>query len=95
MVSQPVISPFAAFPAWRLNAGLSPHDPNRRWLHQGEYRSKSGAPVEILPSLVTIKRPDPGLEQPQLVVLYHYAMQVWDRSHYGSCSVLWHAELMV
>jgi hypothetical protein len=36
---------------------------------RGEYHSKSGTPVEILPPLVTIKLPVSGLEQPQLVVL--------------------------
>ena len=38
------------------------------------------------PPLHTIKPSVPNLEQTQLVVLCHYSMRVWDRSHYGS----WH-----
>ena len=43
-------------------------------------------PAGIGNPLVTLKLPVPGLDKPQLVVLCHYAMRVWDRSHYGS----WH-----
>jgi len=57
-----------------------------RWLKGGGYRSRSGLEVTVLPPLCTIKVPLPGLGRHQVVVLCHYAMRVWDRSHYGS----WH-----
>jgi len=65
---------------------LVPGGHDKRWILQGEYCSKSGYSVKILPPLVTIKLPISGLEKRQLVVLCHYSMRVWDRSHYGS----WH-----
>ena len=72
----------------RLNGILSliPGGHDKRWIQKGEYSSKSGYPITILPPLNTIKLSIPGLGQPQLVVLCHYSMRVWDRSHYGS----WH-----
>ena len=52
--------------------------------------SRSGHPVEVCPPLVSLKFPGLGQEQnsrhPQIIVLCHYAMRVWDRSHYGA----WH-----
>ncbi|MEA3350694.1 MAG: phosphoesterase [Chloroflexota bacterium] len=73
---------------FRLNGRISviPGGHDKRWLRKGDYVSKSGHPVIILPSLHTIKLSMPNLEQPQLIVLCHYSMRVWDRSHYGS----WH-----
>jgi calcineurin-like phosphoesterase family protein len=47
----------------------------------------AGHPVEILPPLVSLEFPGLGDEKwPQVIVLCHYAMRVWDRSHYGA----WH-----
>jgi calcineurin-like phosphoesterase family protein len=60
------------------------HD--RRWIGKGTYRSGSGHTVSILPPLHTIKVSLPDSGQPQLIVLCHYSLRVWDRSHYGS----WH-----
>ncbi len=57
-----------------------------KWLRGEVYFSRSGHQVIILPLLHTIKVPHPNQDTPQLVVLCHYAMRVWDRSHYGS----WH-----
>jgi len=45
-----------------------------------------GCGVVILPPLLTIKIPLPDSGQSQLIVLCHYSLRVWDRSHYGS----WH-----
>jgi len=72
----------------RLNGMISivPGGHDKRWLRKGDYISKSSHPVTILPPLHTIKLSMPDLEQPQLIVLCHYSMRVWDRSHYGS----WH-----
>jgi calcineurin-like phosphoesterase family protein len=43
--------------------------------------------VQVLPPLVSLEFPEFTSEQdPQVIVLCHYAMQVWDRSNQGS----WH-----
>jgi calcineurin-like phosphoesterase family protein len=72
----------------RLNGMISliPGGHDKRLIRKGEYRSKSGYPVNILPPVYTIKLSIPDHEQLKLVVLSHYAMRVWDRSNYGS----WH-----
>lgn len=71
-----------------LNGKISiiPGGHDKRWIRQGEYRSKSGYPIKILPALQSIKLLIPDQELPKLVILCHYSMRVWDRSHYGS----WH-----
>ena len=60
------------------------HD--RKWLKGKEYFSRSDHPVTILPPLYTFSVSLPDEKHPQPIVLCHYAMRVWDRSHYGS----WH-----
>ncbi|MGD2156816.1 MAG: hypothetical protein PVG14_00145 [Anaerolineales bacterium] len=72
----------------RLNGMISliPGGHDKRWVRKGEYRSKSGYAIKILPPLYTIKLPILGRDQLKLIVLCHYSMRVWDRSHYGS----WH-----
>ena len=72
----------------RLNGRISviPGGHDKKWVSKGEYISKSGHPVVVLPPLLTIKLQASGVESPQIIVLCHYAMRVWDRSHYGS----WH-----
>ena len=70
----------------RLNGKISviPGGHDKRWVSKGEYISKSGYPVVVLSPLETVKVNISGITQ--LIVLCHYAMLVWDRSHYGS----WH-----
>jgi len=72
----------------RLNGKIYvvPGGHDNKWLGKDEYFTKSGHPVIILPPLYTLKTSLPEVEHPQLIVLCHYAMRVWDRSHYGS----WH-----
>ena len=72
----------------QLNGTISiiPGGHDKRWLHKWEYVPGLGQSVAILPPLHTIRLSISGLEQPQLIVLCHYSMRVWDRSHYGS----WH-----
>jgi calcineurin-like phosphoesterase family protein len=60
-----------------------------RWLSgfSADVTGRAGHPVEILPPLVSLELPElGGGNWPQVVVLCHYAMRVWDRSHYGA----WH-----
>jgi calcineurin-like phosphoesterase family protein len=68
------------------NIHVIPGGHDHRWLRKSTYRSGSGHPVSILPPLHTIKVPLPNNDQHQLIVLCHYSLRVWDRSHYGS----WH-----
>jgi calcineurin-like phosphoesterase family protein len=77
----------------RLNGRISviPGGHDKRWIRKGVYRSKSGDPVNIMPPLYTIKIPVPGHEQLQTIVLCHYSMRVWDRSHYGSWHLFGHS----
>jgi calcineurin-like phosphoesterase family protein len=70
---------------------LIPGGHDKRWIRQGEYRSKSDFPINILPALHTIKLAMPDQEKPKLVVLCHYSMRVWDRSHYGSWHLFGHS----
>lgn len=44
-----------------------------------------GYPITILPPLLSLELPDldTGV-YPQVIVLCHYALRVWDRSHYGA-----------
>ena len=60
------------------------HD--HRWIGKDTYTTGTGHPVQILPPLQTIKVTLPEPYQYQLIVLCHYSLRVWDRSHYGS----WH-----
>ena len=77
----------------RLNGRIHiiPGGHDHRWLGRQEYFSRSGHVVTILPPLKTIKVTLSGLDQPQLIVLCHYAMRVWDRSHYGSWHLFGHS----
>ena len=71
-----------------LNGRISvvPGGHDKQWAPKGVFLSKSGHPVVILPPLHTLKLSSAGRDKPHLIVLCHYAMRVWDRSHYGS----WH-----
>jgi len=79
---------------WQLNGKLRimPGSHDRRWLEHYKpddpaMHTAHGYPVELLPPLVSLEIPDLRDDRyPQVIVLCHYAMRVWDRSHYGS----WH-----
>ena len=65
---------------------IIPGGHDHRWLGRQTYHSRSNHPVLILPPLHTIKVSTSEVDKPQLIVLCHYSLRVWDRSHYGS----WH-----
>ncbi len=85
------IDVFAAC-AQKLNGRISilPGSHDHRWL--SEFRpdtiaSLSNYPVEVLRPLVSLEFPELGTGRyAQVIVLCHYAMRLWDRSHYGA----WH-----
>lgn len=68
---------------------LVPGGHDRRWLMGADgLRWK----VEVLPPLVTLEFPKLGSgKRPQVVVLCHYAMRTWDRSHHGSWMLYGHS----
>ena len=70
---------------------ITPGGHDHRWLEKSNYISGSGHPVVILPPLLTIKIPLPDSGQSQLIVLCHYSLRVWDRSHYGSGHLYGHS----
>jgi calcineurin-like phosphoesterase family protein len=70
-----------------------PGSHDERWLPKKlgpdtELRSLDGVPVEIMPPLLSLEFPSLSSDgqHPQVIVLCHYALRVWDRSHYGA----WH-----
>lgn len=68
---------------------IVPGGHDRRWLagFARNYTSWTGHPVEVLPPLVSLEYPALGNgKYPQVIVLCHFSMRVWDRSHYGA----WH-----
>lgn len=67
-----------------------------RWLpHASDLVSASEHRVKVLPPLCSLEiRRDPiGNEyvRPLVIVLCHYGMRVWDRSHYGSLHLYGHS----
>jgi len=76
----------------RLNGVIRvvPGGHDARWTRQARRDalvSALGDPVSILEPLVSLNTTPPDrLGGRQVVVLCHYAMRVWDRSHYGA----WH-----
>ena len=74
----------------RLNGKIRiiPGSHDWRWLEgfcDVKIQGASGHVVEVLPPLVSLEF-DRDDKYPLVIVLCHYAMRVWDRSHYGS----WH-----
>lgn len=67
----------------RIHVVPGGHD--RRWLRKGSAYSASSQRVKILPSLYTLT------VEKQAIVLCHYAMRVWDRSHYGAWQLHGHS----
>jgi calcineurin-like phosphoesterase family protein len=48
--------------------------------------------VQVVAPLVSVEFPEITVgEFPQVIVLCHYSMQVWDRSHYGSWHLFGHS----
>ena len=61
---------------------IIPGSHDYRWLKRAEYIWQVTG-TEILPPLVTLKL------EGQQIVLCHYAMRVWDKSHYNSWNLFY------
>ena len=75
------------FTKWakRLNGNIRilPGNMDRFWLQDFVASEK----VQVIPPLISLAFSQLGsVGQPQVIVLCHYSMQVWDRSNHGS----WH-----
>lgn len=70
---------------------IVPGGHDHRWLeyHDGPLYSKYSQ-VVILPNLWTLEIQTGG-KYPIVIAMCHYAMRVWDRSHYGSYHVYGHS----
>jgi calcineurin-like phosphoesterase family protein len=53
--------------------------------------SKNGQVVHFYPPLYSLQIKVVGKEYPLVIVLCHYAMRVWDRSHYNSYHLYGHS----
>lgn len=70
---------------------IIPGGHDHRWLKK---EMNIGCGIETLPQLYLIEidaYSDYSAEFPLLLVLCHYAMRVWDRSHYGSLHLFGHS----
>jgi calcineurin-like phosphoesterase family protein len=86
--------PFMSFVS-RLNGQINfvPGGHDYRWTpyaNRGEAKSKSGRSVFVLPALYTLEVSVID-DWPTVLVLCHYSLRVWDRSHYGSYHLYGHS----
>lgn len=83
----------------RLNGNIRivPGGHDHRWLEVWKLgthtvgASKSGYDVTVTEPLLTLEFPKVSGGYPDVVVLCHYAMRVWDRSHHGSYHLYGHS----
>lgn len=73
---------------------IIPGSHDRRWLDDFDpgdpYNiTLGGFPITILPSLVSLEFPNG--KHPRVLVLCHYAMYRWDRSHHGALHCFGHS----
>jgi calcineurin-like phosphoesterase family protein len=79
------------------NIYIQPGSHDSRWMEQFEQRAiyyeTGDFCFTMLPPLVSLEIEEDGnkKEYPDVVVLSHYAMRVWDRSHYGSMQLYGHS----
>lgn len=75
---------------WRLNGRIKivPGNHDWRWMRGQKGRSAysaSGHEVEVLPPLYNLQVPSPGNgKRPLTIVLCHFALRVWHKSHHAS-----------
>jgi calcineurin-like phosphoesterase family protein len=73
----------------RGNIRIVPGGHDYRWLADWKDTDR----VKVLPPLVSLEFPElsPDGVHPQVIVLCHYALRVWDRSHYGAWMLYGHS----
>jgi calcineurin-like phosphoesterase family protein len=70
------------------NIRILPGSHDHLWLKD----FKESERVKVIPPLVSLEFPEIMKDgYPQVVVLCHYSMQVWDRSHYGAWHLFGHS----
>jgi len=70
------------------NIKILPGSHDHLWLKDFEASEK----VQVVVPLVSIEFPEIMIgKYPQVIVMCHYSMQVWDRSHYGSWHLFGHS----
>lgn len=73
---------------------IVPGGHDHRWIlgyHQ-DFTARLENKVELLDPLVTLEVPEFKLkDRPGVIVLSHYALRIWDRSHYGSLHLYGHS----
>lgn len=63
-----------------------------RWLEDFYLHQRDIANVDVLWPLYSLELPEYGRDKyPLVIVLCHYSMQVWDRSHFGSYHLFGHS----
>lgn len=67
------------------NIRIVPGGHDYRWLEKWKDTDR----VKVLPPLYTLEVPMGG-ERPQVIVLSHWPMLTWDRSHYNSWQIFGH-----
>ena len=76
--------------ALRLNGNIRilPGNMDRLWLQDFGINEK----VQVMPPLISLAFETLGrVGQPQVIVLCHYSMQVWERSNHGSWHLFGHS----
>jgi len=72
-------------------ARIVPGGHDRRWIKKYRTLYTRDAEVEILPPLFTLKIPIVDRKHPLAIVLCHYSLRIWSRSHYGSFHCFGHS----
>lgn len=70
---------------------IIPGGHDRRWIKKYPTLYTKDAKVEILPPLYTLEIPIADQKHPLTIVLCHFPLRIWDRSHYGSFHCFGHS----
>ena len=74
----------------RLNGNIRilPGSHDHRWLRDFEPSDR----VRVIDPLISVEFPEIMVDKrPQVIVMCHYSMRVWDKSHYGAYQLFGHS----